>query len=331
MKKHLLLFVSFILLSLWVAAQPEEEQSIFDYLSGEPVVQLTISANFDSIIANKYQSAYWDATLQMKNDEQVWDIKIKTRGRFRRRICEFPPIKLEFVKQDLRDKGLNTHDDLKLVTHCLNNSISDNFVLREALAYDLYRELTPMSFRYQIIKVTYINTGKKRYKIKRYGILIEDEKDVAKRLEGVTRDTFGLAWNNIQAKSVELAASYQYMIGNTDWSIPMQRNLKFIHRVDSDEWLAIPYDFDMSGLVSPTYGIPNPDLPISSLKERYYQGEQMPSAETIALLKAKKSAILKRCKDFKVLSATHRSEVYDFLDSFFEDLEAGTAFLNEQE
>ena len=327
MRKFLLLSFTF-----WISilsAQDQSKESIFDYLSEEEVVQLTISANFDSIIANKYKPSYWDATLQIKDDEEVWDIKIKTRGRFRRRICDFPPIKLEFVKQDLRDKGLNTYDDLKLVTHCLDDRMSDNFVLREALAYDLYQELTPESFRYQIIKVTYINTGKKGYKIKRYGILIEDEKDVAQRLEGVSVDTFGLAWKNIQAKSVELAASYQYIIGNTDWSIPMQRNLKFIHRAEEDEWLAVPYDFDMSGVVSPTYGIPNPDLPITSLKDRYYLGDQKPSEETIAVLKSKKDAVLKRCKNFKILNGTHRSEVYAFLKLFYEELEAGTAFANE--
>ncbi|MEM8523318.1 MAG: hypothetical protein AAGG68_01685 [Bacteroidota bacterium] len=305
-------------------------QSIFDYLSSseEKVVAITIKANFDTIIAKKYTTDYHDATLEVKDIEETWDIKLRTRGRYRRRICDFPPIKLEFSKKDLEAKGLSRIDDLKLVTHCSSDVTSDSYVLREAMAYGLYNILTDNSFRHQVVKLTYINTGKKRYKIKRYGIIIEDEKAVAQRLGGMPIDTFGLAWNNIQTPSIELAACYQYMIGNTDWDIPMQRNLKFVYRDETEEFIAVPYDFDMSGLVNPTYGIPNPDLPIATLQDRYYLGLLKPSKETIAILASKKDALLKYCKGYKLLNGAHRSEVTRFIESFYEDLESGTAFMN---
>ncbi|MEL6717917.1 MAG: hypothetical protein AAFP82_04315 [Bacteroidota bacterium] len=308
----------------------QEVPSIFDYLSSseEKVIDITIKANFDSIIAKKYTTYYHDATLELKEKEETWNIKLRTRGRYRRRICDFPPIKLEFSKKDLVAKGLSKVDDLKLVTHCSSDVTSDSYVLREAMAYGLYNILTPNSFRHQVVRLTYINTGKRRYKIKRYGIIIEDEKAVAQRLGGMPIDTFGLAWENIQTPSIELAACYQYMIGNTDWDIPMQRNLKFVQKEGSEEFIAVPYDFDMSGLVNPTYGIPNPDLPISTLQERYYLGLMKPSEETIAILASKKDALLKYCKDYKLLNGTHRSEVTLFIKSFYKALEEGTAFMN---
>ncbi|MEN0049276.1 MAG: hypothetical protein AAF806_19610 [Bacteroidota bacterium] len=329
------MFKTFTLLLTFLALNTTflfaQEQSIFDYLasSEEQVVAITIKANFDTIIAKKYTKDYHDATLEVKDSEELWDIKIRTRGRYRRRICDFPPIKLEFSKKDLEAKGLSRVDDMKLVTHCSGDVTSDSYVLREAMAYGLYNILTDNSFKHQVVKLTYINTGKKKYKIKRYGILIEDEKAVAQRLGGMPVDTFGLAWNNIQTPSIELAACYQYMIGNTDWDIPMQRNLKFVYRKEQEEFIAIPYDFDMSGLVNPTYGIPNPDLPISTLQDRYYLGLLKPSAETIDLLKSKKDDLLKYCKSYKLLNGAHRSEVHRFIESFYEALENGTAFMNQ--
>jgi hypothetical protein len=325
-------FFCFLLFSAvaW-STQAQEKASLFDHLSNDDVLDLTIEANFDSIILNKYKADYWDAKMVVEGKEpEVWDIKLRTRGRYRRRICEFPPIKLEFSKKDLITKGLYSFDDLKLVTHCLDNSLSDNTVLREALAYDLYALLTPESFRHQVVKITYINTGKKQYKIKRYGVLIEEDRNLAYRLDGEVLDTFGLKWQQVEPLNVELAACYQYMVGNTDWNIETQRNLKFIQKDQTGTVIAVPYDFDMSGLVNPIYGIPNPDFPIESLQDRYYMGLTKPSQETIDLLLSKKEELLQYCKKYKLLNGAHRAEVYAFIESFYEELEKGSAFMNEK-
>ncbi|MEM1326562.1 MAG: hypothetical protein AAGI23_11435 [Bacteroidota bacterium] len=329
MHTPLIYILSFLFFTSSLFAQ--EQASIFDHLSSEEVLEMTIEANFDSIIANKYKADYWDAKMIVEGKApENWDIKMRTRGRYRRRICEFPPIKLEFSKKDLAARGLYSFDDLKLVTHCLNNAQSDNTVLREALAYDLYELLTPESFRHQVVKITYINTGEKRYKIKRYGVLIEEDRNLAYRLDGEVLDTFGLAWQNVEPLNAELAACYQYMVGNTDWNIEMQRNLKFIQKDQTGTVIAVPYDFDMSGLVNPVYGIPNPDVPITSLQDRYYLGLTKPSQETIDLLLSKKDDLLTYCKKYKILNGAHRAEVYKFIESFYEELEKGDAFMNEE-
>ena len=35
--------------------------------------------------------------------ESEWEIKIRTRGKYRRRICDQPPIKLNFDKKELEE------------------------------------------------------------------------------------------------------------------------------------------------------------------------------------------------------------------------------------
>lgn len=309
----------------------QEQASIFDYLSkGEEVMEIVIEANFDSIITNKYKSDYWAAKLSLKDQEEVWDIKMRTRGRYRRRICDFPPIKLEFFKKDLTQRGLYRFDDLKLITHCLDNPQADNTVLREAMAYGLYSILTEESFRHQVVKITYLNTGERRFRLKRYGVIIEEDKNLAYRLKGTVIDTFGLAWQQVEPKNVELAACYQYMIGNTDWNIAAQRNLKFILKEETANVIAVPYDFDMTGLVNPSYGIPNPNLPITSLQDRYYLGLYQPSKEVVDLLLSKKEELLQYCKNYKLLNGAHRREVIAFIESFYESLEDGSAFMNDE-
>lgn len=327
--KHL--FCLWFLLQFSSLAIAQEQASIFDYFSTEGgITEIVIEANFDSIIANKYKADYWAAKVSLKDQEEVWDIKMRTRGRYRRRICDFPPIKLEFSKKDLTKRGLYRFDDLKLITHCLDNPQADNTVLREALAYGLYNILTEESFRHQVVTITYLNTGESRLRLKRYGVIIEEDKNLAYRLKGAVIDTFGLAWQQVEPKNVELAACYQYMIGNTDWSIAAQRNLKFILRDETASVIAVPYDFDMSGLVNPIYGIPNPDLPITSLQDRYYMGLLQPSKETVDLLYAKKEELLEYCKKYKLLNGAHRREVIQFIESFYDALEDGSAFMNKE-
>ena len=60
------------------------------------------------------------------------------------------------------------------------------------------------------------------------------------------------------------------MIGNKDWSLAYQHNTEMFF--DGRRMIAIPYDFDHSGLVNAFYAKPNPMLKISSVTERVYRG-----------------------------------------------------------
>lgn len=302
------------------------EKSLFDYLSKEGVQEIIITADFDSIIDNKFTSDYRDATLQVVGDTVVWDIKVRPRGKFRRRICGFPPLKLEFSKKDLKKKGLLKFDDLKLVTHCLDDPSAKNNILREHLAYELFHHLSPHGFRSQILKVTYVNTGKNNSKLKRMALIIEDEDDLAHRMNAEIVEEFGTEWEALDQKSAGLMAAYQYFVGNTDWSVTMQRNLKLFKVEGQEKLIPIPYDFDMTGFVTPPYGIPNPDLPIKTLQDRYYMGEEQPSAEVVALFQKNKADIIDNIKNFKVLSGAFRKGVLKFVNAFYEELDAGNAF-----
>ena len=67
-------------------------------------------------------------------------------------------------------------------------------------------------------------------------------------------------------------AVFQFMIGNTDWSVPYLQNIKFITKDSTKAPLTVPYDFDHAGIVSAPYALPAEELEMSSVLERRYRG-----------------------------------------------------------
>ena len=114
-----------------------------------------------------------------------------------------------------------------------------------------------------------------------------------------------------------------YMIGNTDYSIYALHNVKIVQ--DKKRTLVpVPYDYDMSGLVKPPYAIPDPRLRIRTVTERLYRGpcrsvEELTTAATP--FRAKKADMFALIDGQKDLAGSHRSEMKEFLESFFKAIE----------
>jgi hypothetical protein len=77
--------------------------------------------------------------------------------------------------------------------------------------------------------------------------------------------------NRLDLDAADRIALFQYMIGNTDWSIPKQDNIILLKFPDG-EHVPVIFDLDMSGLVDAHYAVPAFGLPIRSVKQRYYMG-----------------------------------------------------------
>ena len=161
------------------------------------------------------------------------------------RVCDFAPLKLNFSKKDLVKAGLKEFDKLKLVTHCMDDkSISKEAVMREYLAYKLYNELSNVSLRVQLVKITYVdvNTGEK---IKnRYGFLIEDIDELAARNNAEVYERMNVQDNQLIATAENNHSFFQYMIGNADWDLKMLRNVKLLQDKRNGKITVVPFDFD---------------------------------------------------------------------------------------
>lgn len=307
----------------------KSKESIFDKiaLSTDDAIELTLTTDLENLIINKNNSDYQVAFLEMtdyKNEKVKHKLKVKPRGKFRRRICDFPPLKLNFSKEELTNFGLNPKfDKLKLVTHCTDNKFeSKDNVLREYLSYQLYNQLTDNSFRTQLVRIKYIDIHNSSKPITRYGFLIEDTDEMAMRLNGQECDCHGIKSDMISPTPHNLMAMFQYMIGNEDWNSTMLRNVKAIQLLTGGmrNNIIVPYDFDFSGLVNAPYAIPDPDLKHKTVQQRHFFGSFKSNDELEAMKNhylSREKEMLKTVKNFKMLGLSSRLEIVEYLKDFF--------------
>ena len=336
-KKMSKLFTVFVLLlSVFTASadQPYKivatNASFFDHFSDDDVVKVSIETNIADLIENRKRKNYMPATLKWEDNQGNWhqlDAGVKPRGKFRRRICDFPPLKIKLSKDGLQQAGFTSFNKLKLVTHCLDDKSEGNEnVLKEYLAYKLYNELTANSYRVQLVKITYIDNVGDYDTQTRYGFFIESKKEMAKRIGGVICDECF----SPQAEGMVLAdenkmALFQYMIGNADWNLATNKNITLVKKKGTTKLTPVPYDFDFAGLISASYAIPNPDFGLKDTKERVFLGiaasdEQL--EETMALFLQKHKSFKQNIKASKALTFTAKQFAYSYINDFYKELKS---------
>jgi len=260
----------------------DTSQTIFNLLYREGVQQVTLRADLRPLMDNIRDTAEYPATfsfIDRYGKLRELRTEVSLRGRFRRMNCDFPPFKLDFDKDSLRKMGLLDFDDFKLVTHCTDSIANDENVLREYVAYKLYRNLTGYSLRAQLVEITYINdqTGQSST---RMGIILEDEDELAHRLQGqLCEDCYGLNKDDFNEREMIIQDLFQYLIGNTDWSVASQKNLKLVRLDKGNKFIAVPYDFDFCGMVNAPYAVPNPDIGQANVRERHFLGFEYSKGE----------------------------------------------------
>lgn len=298
--------------------QTSPKESFFDHLGAEPIVKLQIESDFSELIENRDQKRKQEALLSVGNSEsdfKTYPLKISLRGKTRRGLCEFPPLKLDLNKDFLEAEGLKDFDKYKLVTHCMDDS---ELVLKEFLAYKLYNQLTDYSFRVRLVELTYVDRGGEMETFEQYGILLENYEEMTQRLAAKEMPNDLPKNTRIPNEDYQRLAMFQYMIGNTDWNLFKQHNIKWL-RMD-DAAIPVPYDFDFSGFVNAPYAKPHPSLPIDSVQERYLQwrgGDQQQLDNIQAELRQKQDSLIQVCQQFQALSSSEKEKIMTYLNGFF--------------
>lgn len=241
----------------------------------EELIEITLSGSISELMKDRGDDPqYHSLTLAYKgssNDNKQIPVKVKTRGHFRKlkSNCTYPPLLLNFSSEGAENTLFDKQDKLKLVTACRD----DKYVIREYLVYKLYNVITPRSFRARLVRVTFEDTGPKAKTSEPfYGILIEDEDQMAKR-----NDAFSVEGKLVRPEQTQYVdfltmATFEYMIGNTDWSVQYLQNVKLISTDSTARPYTVAYDFDHAGIVGAPYALPAAELLLSSTRERRYRG-----------------------------------------------------------
>jgi len=252
--------------------------TIFQKIKRDSFFEVVLEANFDSLIKNKKVSLKkYPGTILFKNKKGETfktKVKIEPRGRSRRKVCSMPPLKIDFPKKSLEKLGLFPgYDKLKLVTNCNDTEDSDQVLMKEFWIYNLYNHITPESYQVFSVKITYVNESDPTDKIERFAFFIENNDELAMRLNGETVTKFGTQPSGITENSYYNTLLFNYMIGNLDWDISVGRNIKLIQKPDSDKLTIVPYDFDYAALVKAPHARLNPDFKQTNIEQRFAQGK----------------------------------------------------------
>jgi hypothetical protein len=291
----------------------------------QATLAITFTSDFGAINRDRdpKSTKRFPGTIQVPGDGGVQPIpvQVSARGHARRdpRVCSVVPIRLDFAKKDVSGTVFEGQKDLKLVTHCDNSSDGEQGVLTEYLTYLVFNAFTPRSFRARLVRVTYVDPKRDKPAEPRYGILLENDEDVARRMEGRLWAMPNRHFNFIEPESLMMMALLQYMIGNTDYSIMALHNVKLVQTADMKVYLAA-YDFDYSGLVNTGYGVVDKRLGLTSVRDRLYRGPCRTMQEIASFLErltAKKDEVLALIDQIPDMKPARRKDARDYLGEFF--------------
>jgi hypothetical protein len=317
-------------------AQAPAEAPLF--ASDQPL-EIALTVDFPSLCRPRETAdcEFTPSRLQYRDEsgqKRSIPVRIKIRGGWRSlsRNCSVPLLWVEFEAGDVAGTPFEGQSLLPLTTHCgkgfsldptmraIRRSDYEQYLLREFLGHRIHNLITDRSLRVRLLRIAYPRPGSDGGGVGHYAFFSEHFDSMAARLgaERLPRGSFDHA--RLDAQAAAMLALFQYMIGNTDWSIARERNTVLL-RVADERQVPVAYDLDMSGLVNAAYAGPAPGLPIEEVRERYFLGYCQPGTDWDALFAhfaAQQPAIMSMADGVPGLSRNSEKSTAAFLRSFFE-------------
>lgn len=311
---------------------PKELAPLFAH---RPPLAVTIEGPLTTLQDQRPTEEYLEGKFRYVGEdgnEVELDLKFRSRGNFRLKesTCVFGPIRLNFQKKQAEDTEFDGQDKLKLVTHCQHTKPSyEQLVLREYLAYRILQVFTDKSFGARLLAITYVDTEGGRERTK-YGFVIEDEDDLGDRLGMEVVKRGEISHDDLDPEYENLINVYQYMIGNTDFSLvkgPEEddccHNAVLFSPNEEAPYLSIPYDLDFAGIVNAPYAVANPNFRLKTVRQRLYRGQcsnndRLP--DTLSNFMDKRDEVFAIISEMRMLSRNARSSVTRYLEDFYRNI-----------
>jgi hypothetical protein len=344
LRSFLLVMSLLFLISGYVRAQLEIEhvrqvdtiETTLDLFGEKAPMHITLTFNIKEYQREKYKGEYMPVHFTYKLNDTVQlekDMRLKARGKFRRNHCSLAPFWLDVVKTDQKNGNSTGFHRVKIVTHCKGAVAYAEYVLKEYLCYKIYNIISPVSFRVRLVRMTYVDTGRKNKATEGWAFMIEPEELLAQRMDAhvVRRDNISTAL--LRPWEIDILALFQYMIGNVDYSIYGRQNIKLLGLpgYGSAGYTPVPYDFDYTGLVDTYYAIPSEFTGLNSVRDRMYLG---PCRDDNSYLAATKhldqcrDEILDLIRNFEYLEERYKDEMIDYIEAYYAISENKKALLS---
>jgi hypothetical protein len=299
-----------------------------DIFAEEEPAQITLIYDMKEFKKKGMEDEYINAELIYHLGDSTMDrsstVRIKARGIRRKEICSFPPIMINIKKSNIDNVHLQEVNKIKLVTHCSGTKTFERYVLKEYLAYKIYNLFSPYSFRVRLVRMKYIDTSRKNKEMNSWAFLIEPETMMADRMNKLPFKSDMVSIHQTDTLWTDRMCMFQYMIGNTDYSVRGRHNIKLLRNKDysTTSLIPVPYDFDYCGMVDTHYAVPGENLGISSVRERYFLGPCRDTRDFQAIideLASLKEEIIQLVHGFEYLPESERKTVITYLDEYFQN------------
>jgi len=290
--------------------------------------KIVIHTNLKDIVKAKMKEEEQPSTFELYTHKDslvfVMSPKVRSRGNMRKQVCYFPPLKFNFAKKELAKFGLKSADKLKMVLVCRDGDKQQEKLLQEYFIYKLYEILDSNAIRAKLIDFKFINE-KNETTDAFTGLMVEDDDTYAMRFNARILDSKGvLNSTGLERNPFLITYFFQYMISNTDWSIGNKHNVMIAKLPQYQRLVALPYDYDYSGFVDQSYAVPDPSLPIKSVRDRHLMPYVISNEEfdfAVQYFASKKQSILDLCQQATFLKPQTIKENISFLTEFFKEIE----------
>jgi hypothetical protein len=316
-----------LIAALFAAAMPGHADPLFQ---DDEALEVTLSAPLTTLVRERPTDEELQGTLTYPGgdgDAVALDVKIRARGHSRHRLCDLPPLWLNFKKSAVKDTLFDKQDKLKLAVHCQDSERYQQTLLREYVAYRILNLATPKSFRVRLLRVTWIDTEGEREQQVRYAFLLEHKNRLARRIDRKDLKIDGTSVAALDPQHLNLTSMFQFLIGNTDFSpIAKPEYNECCHNYvlfsnDEDLLVAIPYDFDQSGIVSAPYALPGHQFDIRTVRQRVYRGRCQNNdyvEDSIDRFKAVRNNIFALIETQEGLTDKVRNNLNDYVQQFYD-------------
>ena len=334
-----LLCLSQLLFTTLASAQESGEAEVDKYaglaelFQSNEVLPVKLEAPFKKLFRKRGKDRPWFPAVLSYVDaggnETRVELEVRVRGNFRakKENCRFPPLKLNFKRKSLEGTILDGENQLKLVTHCQSASKYEQYVLLENMAYRMHNLFTDFSLRSRLAQVEYIESKSGKAIANKVGFFIEDKKRMAARNDATLVKQKRVDKTEYQADHLHLATVFEYLLGNTDFSVILgPKGENCCHNIiplqlGDGVKVPVPYDFDVTGFVNPPYTSPPEHLGLRSLRQRLYRGycqNTVGFKTSFARFLEQRDAVYALFDEMSAMEEKTESSARRYLDQFYE-------------
>jgi hypothetical protein len=314
--------LSLLTIILFLHVNNSAADGIDTLFKSDDIIKLQLRSDFTAIRNDRAENpTYRDGELIYStpgSEDKKLSVKIRARGIFRRDPghCNFPPLAINFTKEEVKNTLFTNQDKLKLVTPCQD----DEYVLTEYLIYKMYNLVSDQSMKVRLAKIQYIDSGNGKVIFEKYSFFIEDKDHVAERNSAFVKDKFVTPFD-LESESTKKISVFQYIIGNKDWYFTTRHNLVLMQPNDTLQLpFAVPYDFDFSGMINADYtkpeGVPDEFL----AKRRMYKGIRYTPEEfeeVFDFYRKLRPEFESLIQNMELISKPVRKQILAYLKSFY--------------